>query len=157
MPAFRGLKSKYSTFYQIKFDLNFRYVGGIYGGNTKPSPFLCLILKMLQIQPEKDIIVEFIKNEEFKYVRALGALYMRLTGTSLDCYKYLEPLFNDNRKLRRQSKQGKFELVHMDEFIDELLREERCCDVILPRIQKRHVLEENNELGKIVETICPFF
>ena len=103
---------------------------------------------MLQIQPEKDIIVEFIKNEEFKYVRALGALYMRLTGSSLDCYKYLEPLFNDNRKLRRQNKQGKFELIHMDEFIDDLLREERCCDIILPRIQKRHVLEENNELGQ---------
>lgn len=133
--------------------MELRYIGGIYGGNTKPSPFLCLILKMLQIQPEKDIIVEFIKNEEFKYVRALGALYMRLTGTSLDCYKYLEPLFNDNRKLRRQNKQGKFELLHMDELIDELLREERCCDVILPRIQKRHVLEENNEIEAKVSAL----
>ncbi|KAG5320546.1 PR38A factor, partial [Acromyrmex charruanus] len=126
--------------------MELRFLGGVYGGNVKPTPFLCLILKMLQIQPEKDIIVEFIKNEEFKYVRALGALYMRLTGSSLDCYKYLEPLFNDNRKLRIQNKQGVFELVHMDEFIDNLLRDERCCDVILPRIQKRHVLEENNEL-----------
>ena len=27
----------------------------------------------------------------------------------------------------------------MDEFIDELLREERACDVILPRIQVIHV------------------
>lgn len=130
--------------------MELRFIGGVFGGNVKPTPFLCLILKMLQIQPEKDIIVEFIKNEEFKYVRALGALYMRLTGTSVDCYKYLEPLFNDNRKLRRQNKQGQFELVHMDEFIDELLREERSCDVILPRVQKRHVLEENNEIeGKI--------
>ncbi|GAB1869551.1 Pre-mRNA-splicing factor 38 [Camponotus japonicus] len=126
--------------------MELRFLGGVYGGNVKPTPFLCLILKMLQIQPEKDIIVEFIKNEEFKYVRALGALYMRLTGSSLDCYKYLEPLFNDNRKLRIQNKQGVFELIHMDEFIDHLLREERCCDVILPRIQKRYVLEENNEL-----------
>ncbi|EFN86636.1 pre-mRNA-splicing factor 38 [Harpegnathos saltator] len=126
--------------------MELRYIGGVYGGNVKPTPFLCLILKMLQIQPEKDIIVEFIKNEEFKYVRALGALYMRLTGSSLDCYKYLEPLFNDNRKLRMQNKQGVYELIHMDEFIDNLLREERSCDVILPRIQKRHVLEENNEL-----------
>lgn len=103
---------------------------------------------MLQIQPEKDIIVEFIKNEEFKYVRALGAFYMRLTGTSLDCYRYLEPLLNDFRKLRKQNRDGQFELVHMDEFIDYLLREERYCDIILPRIQKRHVLEESNELGK---------
>lgn len=128
----------------------------MYGGNVKPTPFLCLILKMLQIQPEKDIIVEFIKNEEFKYVRALGALYMRLTGSSLDCYKYLEPLFNDNRKLRLQNKQGAFELIHMDELIDHLLREERCCDVILPRIQKRHVLEENNELG-ILSVTCNYW
>ncbi len=45
-----------------------RYVGGIYGGNVKPTPFLCLILKMLQIQPEKDIIIEFIKNVDYKYV-----------------------------------------------------------------------------------------
>jgi pre-mRNA-splicing factor 38A len=126
----------------------------VYGGNVKPTPFLCLILKMLQIQPEKDIIVEFIKNEEFKYVRALGALYMRLTGSSLDCYKYLEPLFNDNRKLRSQNKQGAFELIHMDEFIDNLLRDERSCDVILPRIQKRHVLEENNELGTCYLICC---
>ncbi|XP_022187319.2 pre-mRNA-splicing factor 38 [Nilaparvata lugens] len=126
--------------------MELRYIGGVFGGNIKPTPFLCLILKMLQIQPEKDIIVEFIKNEEFKYVRALGAYYMRLVGTSLDCYKYLEPLFNDSRKLRRQNRQGQFELVHMDEFIDELLREERMCDIILPRIQKRYVMEENNEI-----------
>lgn len=43
-----------------------KYIGGVSGGNIRPSPFLCLILKMLQICPEKDIIVEFIKNEEFK-------------------------------------------------------------------------------------------
>ncbi|XP_057670222.1 pre-mRNA-splicing factor 38 [Diorhabda carinulata] len=126
--------------------MELRFIGGVFGGNIKPTPFLCLTLKMLQIQPEKDIVVEFIKNEEFKYVRALGAFYMRLTGSSLDCYKYLEPLYNDNRKLRRQNRQSQFEIVHMDEFIDELLREERVCDIILPRIQKRSVLEENNEI-----------
>ncbi|CAD6241677.1 GSCOCG00009336001-RA-CDS [Cotesia congregata] len=133
--------------------MELRYLGGVFGGNIKPTPFLCLILKMLQIQPEKDIIVEFIKNEEFKYVRALGALYMRLTGSSLDCYKYLEPLFNDSRKLRIQNKQGVFEVIHMDEFIDMLLRDERSCDVILPRIQKRHVLEESNELEAKVSAL----
>ncbi|KAL1137803.1 hypothetical protein AAG570_009499 [Ranatra chinensis] len=126
--------------------MELRFIGGVYGGSIKPTPFLCLTLKMLQIQPEKDIIVEFIKNEEFKYVRALGALYMRLVGTALECFKYLEPLLNDSRKLRRQNRQGAYELVHMDEFIDELLREERICDVILPRIQKRYVLEEANEI-----------
>uniref|UniRef100_A0A8C7SJL0 Pre-mRNA-splicing factor 38B n=1 Tax=Oncorhynchus mykiss TaxID=8022 RepID=A0A8C7SJL0_ONCMY len=119
-----------------------KFVGGVYGGNIKPTPFLCLTLKMLQIQPEKDIIVEFIKNEDFKYVRLLGAMYMRLTGTSVDCYKYLEPLYNDYRKIKSQNRNGEFELQHVDEFIDELLHSERMCDIILPRLQKRQVLEE---------------
>jgi hypothetical protein len=30
----------------------------------------------------------------------------------------------------------------MDEFIDELLREERVCDIILPRIQVSSFLDE---------------
>jgi pre-mRNA-splicing factor 38A len=34
----------------------------------------------------------------------------------------------------------------VDEFIDELLREERVLDIQLPRLQKRNVLEENNQL-----------
>lgn len=47
-------------------------VGGMNGEPQKPTPFVCLILKMLQIQPDKDIIVEFIKNDDFKYLRLLG-------------------------------------------------------------------------------------
>lgn len=133
--------------------MEIRYVGGVFGGNIRPTPFLCLTLKMLQIQPEKDIVVEFIKNEEFKYVRALGAFYLRLTGTSIDCYKYLEPLYNDNRKLRSQNRNGQFEIIHMDEFIDELLRSDRVCDIILPRVQKRLILEENNELEPKVSAL----
>lgn len=86
--------------------MELRYVGGTFAGNIKPCPFLCLTLKMLQIQPQKDIIVEFIKNEEFKYVRALGAFYLRLVGNTMDCYKYLEPLLNDYRKIRMQNREG---------------------------------------------------
>ena len=46
--------------------MNLDHIGGTFGGNIKPTPFLCLILKMLQIQPEKDIVVEFIRNEDYK-------------------------------------------------------------------------------------------
>ena len=69
----------------------------------------------------------------------LGALYLRLVGTSLEVYNYLEPLYNDYRKLKMMNRSGEFELTHVDEFVDMLLREERVCDVILPRIQV-HVL-----------------
>lgn len=133
--------------------MELKFVGGVFGGNIKPTPFLCLTLKMLQIQPEKDIIVEFIKNEDFKYVRLLGALYMRLTGTAVDCYKYLEPLYNDYRKIKTQNRNGEFELMNVDEFIDELLHAERVCDIILPRLQKRQVLEESEMLEPRVSAL----
>lgn len=35
-----------------------------------------------------------------RYVRVLGAFYLRLTGRSKEIYQYLEPLLNDYRKLR---------------------------------------------------------
>ena len=31
---------------------------------------------------------------------------MRLTGESLDIFKYIEPLYNDYRKIRKQDKEG---------------------------------------------------
>jgi pre-mRNA-splicing factor 38A len=34
----------------------------------------------------------------------------------------------------------------MDEFIDKLLRDDLFCDVTLPRISKRYVLEEEGLL-----------
>ncbi len=73
-------------------------------------------------QPEKEIIVEFIKNDDYKYVRALGAYYLRLTGKPSDVYQYLEPLYNDNRKLRRRLPDGAYVITHMDEFIEVATR-----------------------------------
>ena len=49
-----------------------RAIGGTFGGARKPAEFLCLILKLLQLQPDKEIVIEYIKNEDFKYVRVLG-------------------------------------------------------------------------------------
>ncbi|XP_074602626.1 pre-mRNA-splicing factor 38A-like [Brevipalpus obovatus] len=121
-------------------------IGGVYGGNTKPTPFLCLTLKLLQIDPGKDVMIEYIKQEHFKYGRALGAFYIRLTLNSIEAWQYLEPLYLDFRKLRVIDRMGTSSIIHMDEFIDMLLREERVFDVILPRIQPRRVHESVGEL-----------
>lgn len=37
---------------------------------------LCCCVFTPQIQPSKDVIVEFIKNDDFKYLRLLGALQL---------------------------------------------------------------------------------
>ncbi len=46
-----------------------------------------------------------------------------------------------------------FELLHVDEFVDELLREDRACDIILPRIQKRNILEQTEQLEPRVSAL----
>lgn len=123
-----------------------KYIGGVYGGNIKPTPFLCLALKLLQIQPKIEIIHLYIDQPDFKYLRALGAFYLRLVGSPAEVYAKLEPLYRDYRKLRIIDRSHNFSVIHMDELIDNLLREERVLDVILPRLTKRIVLEDNGQL-----------
>ncbi|KAL3756055.1 hypothetical protein ACHAWU_002634 [Discostella pseudostelligera] len=114
-------------------------LGGSYGGNNKPTRFLCLALKLLQIQPEDGIVEEFIDNEDFKYVRALGAFYLRLTGRPAEIYALIEPLYNDFRKLRFRESTG-WKITYMDELADELLTCDRYCGIALPHLPKREVL-----------------
>jgi pre-mRNA-splicing factor 38A len=47
--------------------MDLREVGGSFGGNNKATPFLCLALKMLQLAPKKEIAIEYINAEDYKY------------------------------------------------------------------------------------------
>jgi len=122
-----------------------RSYGGTYGGLKTPTPFICLILKMLQIQPEKEIIIEFIQNPEYKYVRLLGAFYLRLVGRPKEIYQYLEPLYGDYRKIRERVEIG-YRVTHVDEYVQELLHGDYVCDIALPYLPKRSILEETEGL-----------
>lgn len=137
----------------VDLAVDLRAVGGIYGGNNRATEFLCLTLKLLQIQPEKEIILEFIKNEDHKYVRLLGAFYMRLVGKPTDVYQYLEPLLNDYRKVRYRAKDGKYVLTHVDEFVNNLLTKDMFCDVALPRVPHRQMLEAAGHLEPRVSAL----
>jgi pre-mRNA-splicing factor 38A len=48
--------------------------------------------------------------------------------------------------MTQAEKLGGYSLTHFDEFIDELLTQERVCDIILPRLTQRAVLEESEGL-----------
>lgn len=126
--------------------IELKHLGGTYGGIRKPTKFMCLLLKMLQIQPEMEIIAEFIKNEEYKYVRCLGMLYLRCVGRAVDVYKYLEPRYADYSKIRVRAYDG-WKVSHVDEFVDELLTSDYTCDIALPFLPKRHQLESQGLLG----------
>ncbi|KAJ0394193.1 hypothetical protein ATCC90586_005137 [Pythium insidiosum] len=114
--------------------IELNYFGGTFGGNQQPTPFLCLLLKMLQLQPELEIVQEFIQNGEYKYLSVLGAVYLRLVGKSLDVYRLLEPMYSDYRKIRKRNVIG-WEITHVDEIIDSLLTEEFYMDLALPRLE----------------------
>ena len=66
------LTHKFSAESLIDKAIEMKYVGGVYG-NQRPTEFLCLLLKLLQVQPEKEILVEYLRADEFKYVLALGS------------------------------------------------------------------------------------
>ena len=42
-------------------------IGGVHDRQI-PTSFICLTLKLLQLQPEKEILFEYLLAEEFKYV-----------------------------------------------------------------------------------------
>ena len=128
-------------------------IGGTFGGNSQPTKFLCLVLKLLQLQPSHDLITEFINQDYFKYVKALGIFYLRLTGKPNEIYELLEPLYGDYSKLKvRQATTWK--LLYMDEFVTELLNStgrgsnasNNSIGIALPRLPMRETLQESGYL-----------
>ncbi|MCJ1228614.1 hypothetical protein MMC12_005275 [Toensbergia leucococca] len=121
------------------------YLGGTYG-QQKPTPFVCLTLKLLQLMPERAIVLEYLRQTEFKYLSALAAFYVRLTFDATDIYTTLEPLLADYRKLRRRTKDGGYILTYMDQFIDDLLTKDRVCGTSLRKLPQRQLLEDLGQL-----------
>ena len=126
-------------------------IGGVASEANNPTPFLCLLLKMLSLAPAYSIVVDFIRNEEFKYVRCLGALYLRYVGSHEDIYSELEPLLLDYRKIAVQTK-AKWELSTVDQFVEKLLTESSCFDLALPHLSKRSTLVLTGKLHPIRES-----
>ncbi|GAC77656.1 predicted PRP38-like splicing factor [Moesziomyces antarcticus T-34] len=133
-----------ATLLPLAVDLH--HVGGL-TGLQRPSHFLCLLQKLLQIQPEPAIVDAYLAAKEFKYLRVLAAFYVRLTFASSEIYARLEPMLEDYSKLRWRDAGGAYSVVHVDEVVDMLLREERVCDIILPRLTRRDVCETRDGLA----------
>ena len=123
------------------------YIGGTYGVGMKPTPFLCLLFKLLTLNPSKEIVLEYLRSggQEWKYLRCLAAFYVRLTFASVEVYQGLEGYLGDRRKVRRRRKEG-WGLTYVDEFVDELLSKERTCATSLWKLPRREVLEDEGRL-----------
>jgi pre-mRNA-splicing factor 38A len=109
-----------------------------------PTKFASLLLKLLQLHPESTLIAEtFIQQSTFKYVRALGCLYIRLMSSHHNpvfVYDTLESILlqRDRRKLREYDPYTQqWGLIYMDEFIQSLLTQSIIVTLTLPRLPQR--------------------
>ncbi|EFY87095.1 hypothetical protein J3459_013984 [Metarhizium acridum] len=130
------------------------FVGGTHGDAQKPSPFLCLAFKLLELGPSEDVVREYLSygGEHFKYLRALACFYYRLTRKAADVYRTLEPFLDDRRKLRRKGRRGT-SLTYVDDFVDDLLTRERVCATSLWKMPPREILEDLDELEPRVSAL----
>lgn len=136
------------------------YVGGT-DSQGKPSPFLCCIYRLLEIEPSEEILLQVyldqLGSKEFKYLTTAILVYIRLVMPPVRVYQLLEPYYVDYRKLRLRLRLPEFDpvsklpihykLTHMDEVVDELLTNERVFNIFLPRMVPRSALLEKGLLG----------
>jgi pre-mRNA-splicing factor 38A len=131
------------------------FIGGTYNDGQRPTPFLCLAFKMLQLNIDNDVLDCYLQEggEDFKYLRALAAFYIRLTSeSSEEVYKRLEPWLEDFRKLRRRGNGG-FSLTTVDGFVDELMTRERVCGTSFWKLVGRQQLEDEDRLEERVSPL----
>ncbi|KAJ2048754.1 hypothetical protein GGI03_000632 [Coemansia sp. RSA 2337] len=121
-------------------------IGREYGESHRPTEFACLLLKLLQLQPDQPMLDALIDQEDFKYLRALALFYYRLTQPSVDIYTKLEPLYRDYRKLR-EFDSGSMQLTNMDQLVDALLTENIVYLITLPHLTRRMTLEDAGEIA----------
>ncbi|KAF2862438.1 PRP38-domain-containing protein [Piedraia hortae CBS 480.64] len=132
------------------------FIGGTFGVAQRPTPFLCLAFKLLQLAPEREIILFYLNHagEEWKYLRALAAFYIRLTWEKdEDLYTTLEPYLTDSRKLKKRARES-WTLTYIDEFIDDLLTKPRVCATSLPKVNPRGWLEDEGRLEPRVSPLA---
>lgn len=126
--------------------MDLREAGATEGQLRRPLPFIMLVLRMLQIQPGPDIVLELVRNEDFRYVRLLGAFYWRLVAAPAAVYRVLEPLLRDYRRVVCADMHGRT-MRHVDEVVWDLLHSALCLGVTLPRLPRRAVLERAGVLA----------
>ena len=132
--------------------LEIKYIGGMNHSSNQPTDFICLFIKLLQLNPAEEIIDEYLSDPDLKYLRALTALFIRFAYPPVKIYTKLEKLYCDYKKLVILKSKG-YAIIHMDEYIDSLLNGENIFELSLPKIPKRSVLEENGSLQPYVSVL----
>ncbi|KAK2807603.1 hypothetical protein FQN51_000036 [Onygenales sp. PD_10] len=158
------------------------YIGGTYGVGQKPTPFLCLAFKMLQLTPEKDVILEYLnfhdpendrdndedragsdaedQNGDSGVLKAVGDFkYLRALAAfyirlTFDAAEIYKTLEPLLADYRKLKRRTKdgFALTYIDQFVDDLLNKDRVCGTSLWKLPSRTQLED---LDLLEERVSP--
>lgn len=98
------------------------------------SPFVCLLVKLLQLVPDRQVVEFFIEQKQFKYMKCVFLLYFRIVYRE---FEYLKAHLADYRRIRvKQGAGSGMKLYHVDEFVNDLLQDQFVCGISLPMIKK---------------------
>jgi pre-mRNA-splicing factor 38A len=138
-------------------------LGITYGGSSRPTHFVCLLLKLLQIRPDLTVLKAYLDHStpvapplssprnDLRYMRALAVLYVRLVGTPRTVFELLEPCMSDFRTVHIISQDGSFKCIFFDEFVESLIgasNSVESIDLPLPYLPSRKALEDKGVLRK---------
>lgn len=123
-------------------------IGTVHGTPLMPTRFMCLLVKLLQLMPPFDVILEMLKQPSFRYLRCLAALFVRMTANAADVYRVLEALIPDYRPIKVRPRDGPIYSSSVDEFVTELLTAEGSWGVCVPlrTLPPRALLVQRGEL-----------
>ena len=130
--------------------MEIKYIGGMNHYSNQLTDFICLFIKLLQLNPVEEIIDEYLSDPDLKYLRALTALFIRFAYPPVKIYTKLEKLYRDYKDFVILKSKG-YAIIHMDEYIDSLLNGE--IELSLPKIPKRSVLKENGLLQPYISIL----
>ena len=117
---------------------NLNGVGGVYGMFKEPCNFLCLFLKLLELEPSKAVIHAFLNTRpwQMKHLRLLAALYVRFVFPPEEVYIILEDLMAQYNKVAVLREDG-YHIEHFDEVIYSFLNDKFWCGITFPPLTPR--------------------
>mmetsp|Transcript_121505 Transcript_121505/g.278434 ORF Transcript_121505/g.278434 Transcript_121505/m.278434 type:complete len:519 (-) Transcript_121505:166-1722(-) len=98
-----------------------------------PSALWCILFKLFKFRLTGDQLFQMLNNRESPYVRACGALYVRLGVEPKEIWTYLgDYLLDDEVFHPTMDKHG--DPTTFGEWVEQLLVESKYCDIFLPRL-----------------------
>jgi pre-mRNA-splicing factor 38A len=128
----------------VELVVDLQYIGGVFGEYRTPTPYMCLMYRMLQLAPAPELVATMWQQDVHKYLRVFALHYLRLVAGKKDQVAIDDlPLFIDDvmgldyRKLRVRDSAGAFVITHVDEVCDMLLDANRdFYGTTLPTLRK---------------------